>query len=302
MEMMAAATAGADEKIDGAAEAWPDMREPDGVPPELKEWETGGDEDAAVANEKPSATVAKSPASPTSPAVDPSVLQNAALVEVLKGLQRLETQREEQKVPAQPEGDPMERILPGVAVDELVNNVVVSDEFLHDLLSGEDAGKAKARLQALIGGVQANAMNGVLNMLRPVLGAIVTEVPKQVQQQASQYAQQQITAQQAAQQIQQDFYGTYPELNKPELLPVVQAVASGKEFSQAQWNSQTRDAIAARVKGLLQVFAGAAGATTNTGQSVRAPAPPPKQFEKQRATGADGGPTEQQKRLDFYFK
>lgn len=81
-----------------------------------------------------------------------------------------------------------------------------------------------------------------------------SQVRDEYQQVMQSAIQQAIASTQQAQQVRQDFYGKYPELDKPELYPVVQAVAQqvAAQTGANSWTPEFRDAVGERVRALIQ--------------------------------------------------
>lgn len=121
----------------------------------------------------------------------------------------------------------------------------IPDEIVQGMAS-EDPGERKKALAAYTKGV-AQAIH---KTMRSEVQEEFQRVPNMIQSHTQQT--------QRAQTIFQDFYGQYPELNRPELRSLItnQAQAMMQENPNMQWSPQVRDEIARRVRGVLQSFAG----------------------------------------------
>lgn len=126
--------------------------------------------------------------------------------------------------------------------------VQIPDEIVR-LLESDDPLDRKRALAALVAGTGRLVYQRVLDRVQ----ALSETLPRQVEQAALSVAEQQ--------RIYADFYGKFPELNRPELRPLVAQVAQqvAQERGITAWSEAVRDEIGNRVKGLLASVAGVSG-------------------------------------------
>lgn len=125
---------------------------------------------------------------------------------------------------------------------EAYNNFQVPPQLLDAINSDEPQTQAQG-LQAIMIGVARAVTQQLHGHFAPQLAGVDERVQTNIQS----------TIQ--AQSVFNDFYGAYPALNNPQLLPVVQATMQQMklepEFVNMQYGPQLRDALAARVAALL---------------------------------------------------
>lgn len=118
----------------------------------------------------------------------------------------------------------------------------------------------------------AERQQGITHFANGVANEVHKNIMGQMQQAFTGYVpqlvQQMLQTTTVQKQVFDDFYGKYPELNRPELYPMVQNVGQAvmQETGLKQWSPQLRDAIAKRMQAILN---GGAMPTT------QAPAPQP---------------------------
>ncbi len=128
--------------------------------------------------------------------------------------------------------------------------------------------------------------------LAQIMQGTAIAVHRNLTQIMNQYAQHEIPRviqghmelQQAKQSIHNDFYGTYPELNREELKPLVLQVAQQvlQETGLNGWSNKVRDLTAQKVKSVIQ------GVIGKTGQSAAAA---PRQNFMSPGSGQYGAPS-----------
>jgi hypothetical protein len=139
-------------------------------------------------------------------------------------------------------------------------NVSLPDKLLTAMAS-EDAGERGAATNILVN----NMLNFMWDNVQREMEARFGNVPKMIESHMGRAEQ--------TRRIYDDFYQKYPNLNKPELMPVVQNVAKqiisakGQNFT---WNEAVRDEIGAAVIGLIKA---AGGDVTTTPPAGKKPAP-----------------------------
>jgi hypothetical protein len=191
--------------------------------------------------EQPSSSspeAAGSPEAPTTAATfDPELEQ---LKGFYRGLQAQPQQPVAPQAPQQPQ-------LPGYAYD-------INDNMLRAVTS-EDMRERAAALQAF-----------AVNLSQTVHQRAVQQVREEISQVMPQYVQQIALQEYQRREIARDFYGQYPELDRPELAPAVAQIAQQvmMESKANGWTPKVRDAVAARAKAML-------GAVANPVQQRPAP-------------------------------
>lgn len=132
-------------------------------------------------------------------------------------------------------------------------------------LQSDDPTQVRNGLAALIKGVSQNVHATVAQEFQSRLD----QVPQTVQQQ--------IDTRTRQQEIYNDFFRAHPDLNRPEILPIIsqQMIALSQELGVTQWSDHVRDAVATRVRTALQSWATPQPAATPPLTSAPAPAPNP---------------------------
>lgn len=219
------------------------------------------------------------------PPVDPTVAALQHQVQHLTGL--LQQQGQQPQGEGQNNDDPL-----GVMPDYTFN---VNPQLL-SMLASEDPNERGQAIAALSQGIAQTVHTQVANMVRQVRDGIPTTITEHVQNHAMQ------------QQVHTDFYGKYPELDRPELKQVVQRAALTIMQQQMNmgiqpvWNEQLRDQVATYVKQTLgmQVTAPNPAPDPNNPVPPGTPVDPPPMFGGNSGGGANQtgrfkkGPTSQQ--------
>lgn len=143
----------------------------------------------------------------------------------------------------------------------------VPDQLVQMFDSG-DPTQRKAAISTIMTATYQSAVSQVYGLMAHYMG----QLPQFIQQQQADLSRRQT--------VFNDFYGTYPQLNKKELYPVIaqvgNAVAAEMGVQPGTWNPQLRQAIAERVASSLGIsLAGngsgqpkqPSGAITNSGGS-----------------------------------
>jgi hypothetical protein len=157
-----------------------------------------------------------------------------------RGLQAVPQQQQQPTAPQQPQP-------PGYAYD-------INDQMLRAVTS-EDMRERAAALQAF-----------AVNLSQTVHQRAVQQVREEIAQVLPQYVQQTALQEYQRREIARDFYGKFPELDRPEVAPVVAQIAQQvmTETRANGWTPQVRDAVAGRVRAVL-------GAVANPVQQRPAP-------------------------------
>lgn len=106
---------------------------------------------------------------------------------------------------------------------------------------------------------RANALKAfATNLSQTVHMRAVEQMRQEVAAAIPVYVTQMIAQEYAKREIARDFYGTFPELNRPEVAPIVAQVAQQvmTELRANDWNQRVRDTVGARVKAMLSAIAG----------------------------------------------
>ena len=106
----------------------------------------------------------------------------------------------------------------------------IPDQVLQ-LMASEDPAHRKLAL----GNVMTAVSRSVHGLMQKELATVIPALARQV-----------MLEHMGQQEVGKDFYGTYKELDKPHLRPLIYQIASGwaSQNPQAGWNAQTRDMIA----------------------------------------------------------
>jgi len=198
----------------------------------------------------------------------------AALAKELAQLKQ-QMQQQQQQPQAKPEPkqeEPKEEPLPNYVLD-------VPDQILA-AMNSEDPTERKHGVQALIAGVGGYIHRQVRQELEAREKRILESIAPRVEAVQG--------AKEAKRAIFEDFYvKRYPELNKPEFYPIVQAVLPQvlQELGANGYNPQVADALGKRLKALLRLETPQAPQGTRpTGQPAnipQSPRPAPRQLTDQ---------------------
>ncbi len=117
-------------------------------------------------------------------------------------------------------------------------------EPLAQLLDSEDPAERQQGVKAIMTGISRTVHR---QMLEQFQGMLSVYVPRQIEQH-----QQQQTLQS---EIQRDFYGTYKELDNPDVRRIVATIAPQvmQEIGVSDWSPVLRDTLAQRVKAMLSL-------------------------------------------------
>jgi hypothetical protein len=124
----------------------------------------------------------------------------------------------------------------------------IPDQLLQ-MMDSDDPAQRKQALTYLGQGVAQSVHQMVRQEMTDKMGRLQQELPQTIQQQQASQAQQR--------QIFEDFYGTYQDLNRPELRPTIVEVAKSVagEYQQkgmpVQWGPEFKQAVANRVYQVL---------------------------------------------------
>jgi predicted DNA-binding protein (UPF0251 family) len=181
-------------------------------------------------------------ATPAAPAAAPATAQVDPEIERMKGFYKaLEATMYAQPTPQpmQQPAAPQQPELPQYAYD-------VNDQLLRAITS-DDLREREAALKAF-----------AVNLSQTVHMRALEQARQEVAQAVPVFVQHVIATEFAKRQIASDFYGKFPELNTPEIAPIVGQVAQQVmgEMGASTWTPKVRDAVGARVKSMLSAVAG----------------------------------------------
>jgi len=244
-----------------------------------------------------SVTPAQVPASGSPQATAPlTPEQIVALQQEVSRLQNLvQTAPAAQAPQQQPQGQPAASTAendPFKTVPDYGFNI---PDQLVDMLGSEDPVQRKQALGYTMQGLAKAVHQTVLSVVAERFQHVETNLPKTVFERLELARQEQ--------QVGSDFYGAYPNLNKPELRPLVRQVGEAvlRETKATTWNAQLRDLIAQRVLASLQGVVQPA-----TPAKPAAPAAQPVMFGgssssgNARAEGPKGPKTQQDHMADIF--
>ena len=159
-------------------------------------------------------------------------------------------------------------------------NFEVPDQLV-SMLASEDAGERKQAIAALVRGTAQTVHQQMLEVVKHVQESVPNTIQQHVQQQ------------QVQQQVNTEFYGKYPQLNNPNLRPVVAKVAQGLMQQQLavgiqpSWSPQFMEQVGGEVLKLLNMQQQAPAATP--APAVQ-PATTPAMFGGNNGGGANQNP------------
>lgn len=143
----------------------------------------------------------------------------------------------------------------------------ISDEHI-EALGSQDPKVFKGGVAALAKGLSAGIFAHIVNHLHESYNPRFDSIPVQMMNV--------LAAKEQADNVRKDFYGTYPELDHPQLKGLIEQVgkAKAKELGKTVWDKELRDATAKEVKGILGAFTPANGKDSS---------PPPRMLPAQGA-------------------
>jgi hypothetical protein len=139
-------------------------------------------------------------------------------------------------------------------------------EALTNALRSEDPAQFQAGVGALINGISNHIWNAFTEHLEK---QVLPNVPRMIESYVQSAQRQQAVA--------TDFYGKYPQLNIPEMAPMIQTIGAqiaGEWYQQGRsvdWSGDLRDAIAERVFQRLPFLRNVPGAAAPANGARRQP-------------------------------
>ena len=151
-------------------------------------------------------------------------------------------------------------------------NFQVPDQLM-EMIDSENPTQRRAGISALVTSL-ARVVHGEV---RKEFTARLEDVSKGIPRTIESHVDARTTAEQTQRAVETDFYGTYKELNRPELKPLIVSTAARIMASTGakDWSPALRDQIGTEVRAILRASSGLAGAPAapGNGQVAR----PPKQ-------------------------
>lgn len=222
--------------------------------------EAGTDEGAQV--NAPAQEPEPKPAQPAPSAVPSS---DALLADAMKAIANLTQKREEPKKEAAEEDDEDAKVFKAREFSDYTFNI---SPKLYNGLFNPDASEEERvmALQGFASGIATTVHNNIVNSLGNWTREQVQSIPGVIKYMMASREQ----AQNSAKSIRDDFYGSFPELNKPELAPLVRATIQSiqKETKATTWTPQIKNLVGSRVKSVLAAYAQAAGGVKQVAPKV----------------------------------
>lgn len=180
------------------------------------------------------------------------------MMQILQNQQNLQNQKEPKGKPdkGEPEEDEDTKVFAERKPQDYTYNI---SPKLYAGLFGQDATEEEriACLQAFASGISMTVHNNILKSLGSWTKEQFQAIPRAVDYLVSRREKE--TSSRNT--IREDFFKTFPELNKPELTPIIRSTIQGvaQETGAKVWNTQVKNLVGQRVKQLLAAYAQSAG-------------------------------------------
>lgn len=180
------------------------------------------------------------------------------MMQILQNQQNLQSQKEPKGKPdkGEPEEDEDTKVFAERKPQDYTYNI---SPKLYAGLFGQDATEEEriACLQAFASGISMTVHNNILKSLGSWTKEQFQAIPRAVDYLVSRREKE--TSSRNT--IRDDFFKTFPELNKPELTPIIRSTIQGvaQETGAKVWNTQVKNIVGQRVKQLLAAYAQSAG-------------------------------------------
>lgn len=180
------------------------------------------------------------------------------MMQILQNQQNLQSQKEPKGKPnkGEPEEDEDTKVFAERKPQDYTYNI---SPKLYAGLFGQDATEEEriACLQAFASGISMTVHNNILKSLGSWTKEQFQAIPRAVDYLVSRRERE--TSSRNT--IRDDFFKTFPELNKPELTPIIRSTIQGvaQETGAKVWNTQVKNLVGQRVKQLLVAYAQSAG-------------------------------------------
>lgn len=194
---------------------------------------------------------------PAGPAPSDAELRTL-MMQILQNQQNLQSQKEPKGKPdkGEPEEDEDTKVFAERKPQDYTYNI---SPKLYAGLFGQDATEEEriACLQAFASGISMTVHNNILKSLGSWTKEQFQAIPRAVDYLVSRREKE--TSSRNT--IREDFFKTFPELNKPELTPIIRSIIQGvaQETGAKVWNTQVKNLVGQRVKQLLAAYAQSAG-------------------------------------------
>lgn len=194
---------------------------------------------------------------PAAPAPSDAELRTL-MMQILQNQQNLQSQKEPKGKPdkGEPEEDEDTKVFAERKPQDYTYNI---SPKLYAGLFGQDATEEEriACLQAFASGISMTVHNNILKSLGSWTKEQFQAIPRAVDYLVSRREKE--TSSRNT--IRDDFFKTFPELNKPELTPIIRSTIQGvaQETGAKVWNTQVKNLVGQRVKQLLVAYAQSAG-------------------------------------------
>lgn len=194
---------------------------------------------------------------PATPAPSDAELRTL-MMQILQNQQNLQSQKEPKGKPnkGEPEEDEDTKVFAERKPQDYTYNI---SPKLYAGLFGQDATEEEriACLQAFASGISMTVHNNILKSLGSWTKEQFQAIPRAVDYLVSRREKE--TSSRNT--IRDDFFKTFPELNKPELTPIIRSTIQGvaQETGAKVWNAQVKNLVGQRVKQLLVAYAQSAG-------------------------------------------
>lgn len=195
---------------------------------------------------------------PTSAPAPSDAELRTLMMQILQNQQNLQSQKEPKGKPnkGEPEEDEDTKVFAERKPQDYTYNI---SPKLYAGLFGQDATEEEriACLQAFASGISMTVHNNILKSLGSWTKEQFQAIPRAVDYLVSRREKE--TSSRNT--IRDDFFKTFPELNKPELTPIIRSIIQGvaQETGAKVWNTQVKNLVGQRVKQLLAAYAQSAG-------------------------------------------
>lgn len=195
---------------------------------------------------------------PTSGSAPSDAELRTLMMQILQNQQNLQSQKEPKGKPdkGEPEEDEDTKVFAERKPQDYTYNI---SPKLYAGLFGQDATEEEriACLQAFASGISMTVHNNILKSLGSWTKEQFQAIPRAVDYLVSRREKE--TSSRNT--IREDFFKTFPELNKPELTPIIRSTIQGvaQETGAKVWNTQVKNLVGQRVKQLLAAYAQSAG-------------------------------------------
>ena len=211
------------------------------------------------------------------------------MMQILQNQQNLQSQKEPKGKPnkGEPEEDEDTKVFAERKPQDYTYNI---SPKLYAGLFGQDATEEEriACLQAFASGISMTVHNNILKSLGSWTKEQFQAIPRAVDYLVSRREKE--TSSRNT--IREDFFKTFPELNKPELTPLIRSTIQGvaQETGAKVWNTQVKNLVGQRVKQLLAAYAQSAGFVPTPAKNP--PALPPASPAPAKTTTLDPNSTD----------